>query len=198
MLPTHGRLAWPGPHDLDAQRFELYRTIVEGPRAQNAASLASTDGEGRLAGPFNAMLVSAGVGAATHDLDAAVRFERHLSDRQREIAVLELAGLERCEFEWHAHERLGILYGLSVVEIEALRTGAECPSFSAEEDLVRRLVRELNGHRDLDDGNFTTAVDGLGFEGLADLVVLVGYYELIALSLKVWRTPLPEGVAKPW
>jgi hypothetical protein len=191
-------LTWPGPRDLDAQRLELYRAIVEGPRATNAASLSSTDAEGRLVGPFNAMLVSAGVGTATQALGAAVRFASHLSDRQREIAVLELAVLERCEFEWHAHERLGNHYGLDTHEIEALRSSAECASFSAEEDLVRRLVRELHGHRDLDDGNFAAAVDGMGFEALADLVVLVGYYELIALSLKVWRTPLPEGVGKPW
>ena len=29
--------------------------------------------------------------------------------------------------------------------------------------------------------------------GLSELITLVGYYELLALSLRVWRTPLPPG-----
>jgi hypothetical protein len=33
---------------------------------------------------------------------------------------------------------------------------------------------------------------------LAELVVLVGYYDLLALSLRVWRTPLPAGENSPF
>jgi hypothetical protein len=31
-----------------------------------------------------------------------------------------------------------------------------------------------------------------------DLIALVGYYDLLALSLRVWRTPLPDGAEAPF
>jgi alkylhydroperoxidase family enzyme len=194
----HGRLAWPTPAELDDQRLEVYRSIVEGPRARSSAAFSSLDGAGRLEGPFNAMLVNPRVGAATQALGAAVRYGSSLSDREREIAILELAFLERSEFEWFAHERLGLACGLAAHEIEALRTGIECPSFNLDEVTTRRAIDSLHRRRDLDDELFDEVVATLGVERLADLVVLAGYYQLIALSLTVWRTPLPGGAARPW
>lgn len=51
---------------------------------------------------------------------------------------------------------------------------------------------------DLDDDGFTRAEAALGRDRLAELVVLVGYYDLLALSLRVWRTPLPAGENSPF
>jgi 4-carboxymuconolactone decarboxylase len=196
--PTHGRLAWPTPEQLSADRLEVYRAIVGGPRARSTAVFSSMDVDGRLEGPFNAMLVSPRIGLATQALGAAVRYQSFLSDRQREIAVLELAYLQRSDFEWFAHERLGLASGIDGDEIEALRTGNECPTFGDDEALIRRVIGELHERRDLEDDLFNEAVEVLGFERLADLVVLAGYYELLALSLNVWRTPLPDGAPRPW
>jgi len=196
--PTHGRLAWPTPAQLSADRLEVYRAIVGGPRSTSAALFHSLDADGRLEGPYNAMLVSPRIGLAMQALGAAVRFQNVLSDRQREIAVLELAYLQRSEFEWYAHERLGRSSGILADEVEALRTGSECPTFSVNEALTRRVVHELHERRGLDDDMFDQARQALGFEQLADLVVLTGFYELIALSLSVWRTPLPDGAPYQW
>jgi hypothetical protein len=195
---THGRLAWPTAEQLDAERLEVYRAIVEGPRVRSSAAFQSLDADGRLEGPFNAMLVSLRIGFALQALGAAVRYQSFLSDRHREIAVLELAFLERSDFEWFAHERLGLANGISAEEIEALRTGSESPTFSGDEVLIRRVIVELHERRDLGDEFFDEVIAALGFERLADLVVLAGYYELLALSLRVWRTPLPDGAPRPW
>jgi hypothetical protein len=46
---------------------------------------------------------------------------------------------------------------------------------------------------DLDDELFDQAQTQFGPGGLSELLTLVGYYELLALSLRVWRTPLPDG-----
>jgi hypothetical protein len=144
------------------------------------------------------MLVSPRVGLAVQALGAAVRYQSFLSDRQRGMAVLEPARLVRSDYEWFAHERLALASGISADEIEALRTGSEGPTFSADEVLIRRVIRELHERRQLEDDIFEEARETFGYERLADLVVLVGHYELIALSLSVWRTPLPEGASRPW
>jgi alkylhydroperoxidase family enzyme len=194
----HGRLPWPAPGELDDVRRGVYDAIAGGPRAAGPQAFRLTDAEGRLEGPFNAMLVSPGVGHALQDLGAAVRYRTSFSDRAREIAILALAVLRRSDFEWYAHERVGRRAGLSEDELSALLSGADPASLSSEESLLLRTTRILATTGDLDDEAFAAAEDGLGREQLAELIVLVGYYDLLALSLRVWRTPLPAGEIPPF
>jgi alkylhydroperoxidase family enzyme len=194
----HGRLPWPTPAELDEPRRAVYDAIAGGPRATGPQAFRLTDDEGRLEGPFNAMLVSPGVGLALQELGAAVRYRTSFTDRAREIAILALAALRRSDFEWYAHERVGRRAGLSDEELSALLAGTEPSSFSHHESVLLQTTRLLAGPGDLDDEAFTAAETALGREQLAELVVLVGYYDLLALSLRTWRTPLPAGEASPF
>ena len=56
------------------------------------------------------------------------------------------------------------------------------------------VVETLLTDHDVDDGMFAEASVFLDEQALVELVTLIGYYELLALSLKVWRVPLPDGV----
>jgi 4-carboxymuconolactone decarboxylase len=188
----HGRLPWYKPHELDAPRRQLYDRITGGPRAHGPQAFERVDEHGRLHGPFNALLVSPDVGSAVQELGAAIRFKSELTPRAREIAILEVAVLRTSAFEWYAHERVGKQAGLTVAELAALREGEPAPTFSPSEALVRATVQLLVRERDLDDDQYTAIGEALGERGLMDLIALVGYYELLALSLRVWRTPLPD------
>ena len=193
-MKEHGRLPWFAPHELGASARALYDRIAGGPRAQGRQAFPLTDPDGRLNGPFNAMLVSPDVGDAMQGLGAAIRYKSGLTARAREIAILELSVLRGCAFEWYAHEHVGRQAGLTDAEISALRDGAPAATFDAAESLVRDLVRTLVRERDLDDATFAAAENVLGAALLMDVIALVGYYDLLALSLRVWRTPLPAGV----
>lgn len=190
----HGRLPWFAPDDLDAQQRALYDDIAGGPRAAGRQAFPLTDEAGRLHGPFNALLVSPDVGGAVQALGSAIRYRSSLSARAREIAILELSVRRTCEFEWYAHVRVGRAAGLTDDELRTLQTGQPAPTLDASETLVRELVSVLLVARDLDDATYARAVTILGERTLMDLVALVGYYDLLALSLHVWRTPLPSGV----
>ena len=193
-----GRLPWPTPEELTGEQRAVYRAILDGPRSDGPQAVALVDEDGRLEGPFNAMVVYPRLGGSVQAIGAAVRFASSLSDRQREIAILELARRERCDFEWYAHERIGRAVGLSTDETQAVLTGRDCPSLHASESMVRRVVGALQTRRDLDDAEFDEATSALGMAAIADLVVLVGYYQLLSLGLTVWRTPLPDGEPRPW
>jgi 4-carboxymuconolactone decarboxylase len=65
----------------------------------------------------------------------------------------------------------------------------------ADEALVRRVAVNLLRSRDLDDDLFAEAQRTLGTTALTEVITLVGYYDLLALSMRVWRTPLPPDVA---
>jgi alkylhydroperoxidase family enzyme len=193
-VKEHGRLPWFTPGDLDANARALYDRIAGGPRAQGRQDFPLTDDEGRLNGPFNAMLTSPDVGTALQELGASIRYRSRFTARAREIAILELAALRRCDFEWYAHARIGKQSGLTDDELAALHDGSPVPTFDEAETLVRDLVRTLVRERDLDEETFVAARDALGAGTLMELIALVGYYDLLALSLCVWRTPLPAGL----
>jgi alkylhydroperoxidase family enzyme len=189
----HGRVPWHDPAELDAERRAVYDEIAGGPRAAGPQAFRLTGPGGRLEGPFNAMLTAPGVGGPLQRLGAAIRYATGLPARWREIAILEVAAARRSDFEWYAHERVGRAAGLSDAELAALAAGLDEPSLAPAERTVRETVRALVTDRDLDDELYAQAAADLGAERLYELVVLVGYYDTLALSLRAFRTPLPEG-----
>lgn len=188
----HGRLPWLHPDDLTEPQRALYRRIVDSPRARTSRALPLTDGDGRLMGPFNAMLLSPEVGSAVQEVGTALRFRGTLTGRIRELAILEVARFRSCPIEWVAHVHAGRLVGLTEEEIDAVRAGRDHPSFADDERLARRMVVDLLANRDLDDRLVEEADTSIGLPAATELLILVGYYDLLAMSLHVWRTPGAE------
>ncbi len=173
------------PGELTEEQAEVYRAIAGGPRAAGPQAFALTDEEGRLRGPFNAMLLSPPVGLAVQAVGAAVRYGSVLSDRARELAILVVAAHWGSAFEREAHEAVGRAVGLTEPEIEALRAGA-APALAdpAEQAVVRATSALLLGG--LDDADYAAAVAAVGERGVFELTTLVGYYAMLALQLRVF------------
>lgn len=189
---NHGRLPWLRPNELDDAQEHLYELIVGGPRAKDVEISALVDIEGRLHGPFNALLLDPVIGEAVQNLGAAIRYHSILKPRAREIATLTVARALRSNFEWHAHTLLGRDVGLTDAEIGAIADDRESKTFGEDERLIWHVTRILIQDRDLEDQLFTEVHDTLGDVILMELIVLIGFYELLARSLQVWRTPLPK------
>jgi alkylhydroperoxidase family enzyme len=195
---NHGRLPWLTPGELDETQRRVYDQIAGGPRSGPGRASALVDELGRFQGPFNALLIDPVVGEAVQNLGAVIRYSTGFTDRAREIAILVVAGAARSNFEWHAHAHLGRTAGLSEEDLTAIREGREPSSLDGTEQAIWRVATALVRERDIDDELFAAAEPVLGLPMLLDLVVLVGYYELLARSMRVWRTPMPEGVAPPF
>ncbi len=195
--PVHGRIPWPTPGELDQAQREIHASITGGPRSGEPA-FALTDAEGRLHGPFNVMLAAPGPGLALSELGAALRFRTTLTARVREIAILTLSVLHRSSFEWYAHEAVARRLGMTDEEIAALAALVPADTFDAAERAVQTAVRRLIERGDLDAAEFAALEAELGTEGTVELVILTGYYGLLALAMRVLRTPLPDGVDDPF
>ena len=194
-LPAHGRLPWPAPEELDAEARAVHEAIAGGPRAAGPRLFAMSTAEGRLEGPFNAMLSAPSVGMALQELGAAIRYRTQLSDRCREIAILIVAAHHRSDYEWYAHEAVGRAAGLDDAEIAALRECRSAGSFDAAEQAMVDLALSLAARREVDDAVMERAIETLGLPGVTEAVVLIGYYETLDLLMRAWQTPLPDGVA---
>lgn len=183
------------PGDMSEEQAEVYRSISGGPRAAGPQLFALTDGEGRLRGPFNAMLLSPPVGAALQTVGAAVRYRSSLSDRVREMAVLLVAAHWGSAFEREAHEAVGRACGLAEEELASLSSGVLPDVTDPDETTALRTTASLLRSGSLDDDEYRTAVSAIGERGLFELTTLVGYYSTLALQLRIFAGE--EGRPRP-
>ena len=190
------RLPMLTPDELDEDQQAVHRQIAGGRRAEGPQLFALTDDDGALHGPFNALLHAPEVGGALGRLGEAIRYRSSLSDRVREIAILTVAAHHRSDFEWYAHARVGAHVGLTEDEIQRIRRLGPLEG-PPEETLAYDLCRAALADRAISDDLHDGAVGQLGRTAVVELVMLVGYYQALALLLSVFGVPSPEPVTWP-
>lgn len=171
--------------------MDLFTKIVTGPRSRfdNGSTVSQSDVG--LPGPFNAMLFNPLLGDALQSVGVAIRFQTGLSDRVRELAILVVAAAARCEYERFAHSTMARRFGLDDDQIEAVWSGEPIPRLSPDEALALGFVSSLVTRGDTDDAQLDEMVGRFGFKAAVELIFLVGYYEMLATSLRVWRIDPP-------
>lgn len=104
----------------------------------------------------------------------------------------------RSNFEWVTHEPIAREAGLAPEIIAAVQSGGS-PSFAREdEEPVYRFCRELHETHQVTDATYGNAVGQFGEQGTAELVCLLGYYTMAAMTLSAFKLPLPEGAEPPF
>jgi 4-carboxymuconolactone decarboxylase len=165
--------------ELTTRQLELYRTITEGPRGEHATFFPVAGDDGVLSGPYRAMLLSPGVGAALERVGVAVRYESELPPAVRELAILMVACHCRSETEWRAHESLARASGVPDVTVDSLAT--EAPTLVGHDaEVTYAFARELLVDNRVSDETFGRAAGLLSLPGVFELVVTIGYYQIIA------------------
>lgn len=176
--------------ELNDEQLAVYRSITGGPRAAGKQHFALTDEHGSLNGPFGVMLHAPGLGVALQEVGAAVRYRTRMSDRAREIAILQVAVLTSSEFEWYAHERVGRAIGLTDTELLGIRNGT-FTSADAKEQAISTLSIRLLESDDLGDDHFAEVSAALDSEEILEVVILVGYYRTLAQMMNVFAIGAP-------
>jgi 4-carboxymuconolactone decarboxylase len=191
------RLPLLHPDAMNDEQHEIYEAITRGQRPGAAGALSLTDSQGRLHGPFNAMICNPTIGAPLLELGTALRFRSSFTKREREIATLVAAAHHRSDFEWHAHSIIGAAAGLTEAELDALRTEADPVLGDPRERIVYEASRALVTDGDMIDALYGEAAAVLGRSALVELVALMGYYAALALQMRVFRVGLPDGATAP-
>ncbi|MPZ63603.1 MAG: carboxymuconolactone decarboxylase family protein [Propionibacteriales bacterium] len=189
MAEHPGRLPLLSPDELQADQRALYESIAGGPRATGPFALV--DDEGRLMGPFNALLHAPGIGAAVERLGVALRFEGTLDARTRELVICAVAAHWASDYEWRAHSRVARSVGVAPAELTALQERRVPDGLSAAEASALRLAGALLGDRAVGADVYDEVVAHHGHEGVVELGILVGYYQLLAGVLAAADVPAP-------
>jgi alkylhydroperoxidase family enzyme len=116
---------------------------------------------------------------AVADLGAHVRFGSSLDPTLRELVILSVASDMRCDYEWTHHWHIATRQQLDVEILRALvdGRGGELPSPLGTAVRIAHGVVTAAGADAADVDEFRTS---LGSGAVIDLLVLIGYYRLLA------------------
>jgi len=145
---------------------------------------------GRLPGPYKVW------GSKPKRLRAAAPLGQHftpgqsaLSEREREIAVLVITSRWHSAYPTAAHEKRGAEVGLPAAAVEAIVAGLPTSFTDAREQAVYEVAKALAGGRLVPQGLYDRAVSVLGHEGVTDMIVLMGYYTAVSLTMNFYAVP---------
>lgn len=175
--PTFGRYAEIPVEKMTEAQKEAYRYLMDGPR-------------GRLPGPYkvwinNPKLVHAADPLGRHFTPGAYS----LTEREREIAVIVITGKWRSLYPNAAHEKRGREVGLPGAAVEAMIAGQPTSFPDAREQMVYEVSLALAHNNIVSNALYERAVAVLGHERITDVIVLMGYYTAVSLTMNFYAVP---------
>jgi 4-carboxymuconolactone decarboxylase len=176
-MPTFGRYTELTVDEMTAEQKEAYSYLMDGPR-------------GRLPGPYkvwihNPKLVHAADPLGRHFTPGGYS----LTEREREIAVVVITNKWASDYPAAAHEKRGKEVGLTAEQVEAIAAGLPTSFEDRREQVVYEVALTLANNRIVTEGLYARAVDVLGHPGVSDVVMLMGYYTAVSLTMNFYAVP---------
>ena len=160
--------------------------------AQSKVFAELTAGRGRILGPYKIWIHSPTVASGMEKIGTFLNKHASLSKREVEIGILVIAQHWQGEYVKQAHIREGKAAGLSPETIDAILAGQDPKLVDPHERAVHRFAAALVSRRQLSDAEFGEIENVLGRNGIAEVLVLLGYYTSVALAMKVHEVPIPQ------
>jgi 4-carboxymuconolactone decarboxylase len=148
-------------------------------------------GRGRILGPYKIWIHSPPVARGMEQIGTFLNKRSSLSKREVEIAILVIAQHWQGDYVRQAHIREGKAAGLTQQTIDMILAGGKPELADAHERAVHRFAAALVAGTKLSDADFAEIEAAMGRDGIAEVLVLLGYYTSVALAMKVHEVPIP-------
>jgi 4-carboxymuconolactone decarboxylase len=150
-----------------------------------------TAGRGRILGPYKVWIHSPTVASGMEHIGTFLNKRSSLSKREVEIGILVIAQHWQADYVRQAHIREGKVAGLSQETIDAILGGRDPQLTDPHERMVHRFAAALASGTKLSDAEFAEIEQVLGRNGVAEVLVLLGYYTSVSMAMKVHEVPIP-------
>jgi 4-carboxymuconolactone decarboxylase len=166
--------------ELNEMQCLAYDAVMAGPR-------------GRVPAPMTAWLYSPEFANRAQNLGAYLRYDTSLPPRLSELAILVVARIWTAQYEWCVHKKEALKAGVEP-EIIAGIAQRQRPQFVHVPDaIVHDFSMELCTSHRVSDELYRNTLEAIGERGTVELVGLLGYYSLIAMTLNTFEIDVPEG-----
>ena len=150
-------------------------------------------GRGRVTIPFKIWLHSPPLATRIEALGTYLVTQSSLKPREVELATLAVARHWRANYVFAAHVRLGRQAGLPDSVMEAIGKDATPELPDPRERAIYDIAKAFDRRVVASDEVFDRAVKALGRNGLAELLVLLGYYSAVGMAMKLHQVPPIDG-----
>lgn len=148
---------------------------------------------GRIGGPFIPLMRSPELMNRLQKVGEYLRFQNTVGLRNSEFAVLIVARHWSQPIEWAIHRPIAEKEGVLPATCDAIAEGRRPDNMTDDETLIYNVLEELRNNRSLSDPNYAQLLKRFGEQGVIDLVAHYGYYSLLAMTMNVARTAVPEN-----
>jgi len=135
-------------------------------------------GEG-FGGPYIALLNHPELARRIEELGFFLKFEGVLPRPVYQFIVLSVARATGAAFEWHDHVEHALEAGLARDVVDRIANG-QMDALAHPYSLVHAILTETTAWKEIPDGLQARAVAEWGREGLGEIVVVSGFYQMFA------------------
>ena len=165
------------------------------PEQRAACAEAASGLRGRVPAPMTAWLRNPELARRAQKLGELLRYQTTLEPRLSELAILVCARHWTSHHEWTVHKREGLKAGLDPEAVAAIAARRKPGLRDARDQAVHDAAFALLATGRLPAALHARATEALGERGLVELVGILGYYSLVALTLNAFEIGLPEAAA---
>ncbi|MGH1570288.1 carboxymuconolactone decarboxylase family protein [Methylobacterium sp. P31] len=170
---------------------EISAESLSAAQAEAAAAFEAERGV-PVFGPFVPLLRSPELMLCASRMGLYLRYGSALPLRISEFAILIVAREWSQPVEWAIHHPIALKAGVAPETAQAIAEGRRPDTMSADEALAYAFSTELMRNRAVSDATYVAVVARFGEQGAIDLTGINGYYALLAMTMNVARTALPE------
>ena len=151
---------------------------------------------GKLPGPFRIWLANPEFSEIAETFGRRVRFGSGLSRRVVELATIIACRNAKAQYAWHSHRNAAREVGIDEAVIGAIRDGKKPVIEDETEAAVYAFCHEVLEKKSVSDETFHRVDSLIGRPALIDLMGLIGFYGVVAITLNAFNIP-PAGGAEP-
>ncbi len=171
------------PERLTSAQSEVVKEVVSGKR-------------GKVPAPMIAWLRNPELARRGQRLGELLRFDTTLEPALSELAIIICGRHWTSHHEWTAHKRLALEAGLDPRTVDDIAAFRADPYLRDDrERAVFRVASALLAQTRLDDDLYAVGIAVLGETGMVELVAILGYYCMVALTLNAFEIGLPDSFA---
>ena len=171
----------------------------DGQRAYDVIVNPKSRYAGGLRGPVAMWVYSPLTAEHIFPASTYLRYGTDKDQRLTELVILATARAVRSQYEWSAHEPIGLAAGLEPEIIDLVKrqtdldTVGNVDGLGRNERVIVRFVRELLSEEKVSSSTFADARELFGERGVMDLTGLVGYYNFVNITIKAFDVQLAPG-----
>ena len=147
--------------------------------------------------PYRAYIRNPELAPRLSALSDYLRWNTTLPPRLSEFAILITARQWTVQYEWSAHYPLALKAGLDPKILSDISAGRHPENMREDEAALYDLATALYRDKKVTDTVYKTAVDKFGERGVMDIIGIIGYYDLVSMTLLTMQAGAPNDSVVP-